>query len=381
VENIAFDSHRRYTLCSVADGTGRILQEARIDHASGALSGFLRRWTRGSPVAVETIGNWYWIVDEIEQAGMVPRLVHARKAKLMIGNVNKTDRLDARGLNQLQRAGTLPTVWIPPGELRDQRDLARTRMYLVHQRTCLKNRIHATLARYALAVPGVRDPFGKRARSGLDQQVMRLPECTRFATQQQLAQLGSLETAIHQLDERIKVVFVETQTARLLQTMPGVGLWLGVVIMLEVGDVDRFAGPEKLASYAGTTPRVHSSGGHTRYGSLRSDVNRYLKWAYVEAANSIALNCAHHPERHTSQLYQRLLHRKGYAKAIGAVARHLAEATFWILHKQQPYQDPAFGHVSPTDAPARCSHESLVDSRNDCDRRLKQNHAPPRAKR
>jgi hypothetical protein len=67
-------------------------------------------------VAVETIGNWYWIVDEIEAAGCVPKLVHARKAKLMMGEINKTDRLDVRGLNRLQQAGTLPTVWIPPGE-------------------------------------------------------------------------------------------------------------------------------------------------------------------------------------------------------------------------------------------------------------------------
>src|SRR5207245_1927359 len=65
-------------------------------------------------VAVETIGNWYWIVDEIEAAGCVPKLVHARKAKLMMGEINKTDKLDARGLNRLQQAGTLPTVWIPP---------------------------------------------------------------------------------------------------------------------------------------------------------------------------------------------------------------------------------------------------------------------------
>src|SRR5207302_9331779 len=90
-----------------------------IAHERGALQRFLERCERGSPVAVETVGNWYWIVDEIEAAGCIPRLVHARKAKLMMGEVNTTDKLDVRGLNQLQRTGTLPTVWIPPGELRD----------------------------------------------------------------------------------------------------------------------------------------------------------------------------------------------------------------------------------------------------------------------
>ena len=97
-----------------------MVREGRIEHDRDALRHSLGRCERGSPVAVETIGNWYWIVDKIEAAGFVPTLVHARKAKLMMGEINKTDKLDAGGLNRLQRPGTLPTVWIPPGELRDE---------------------------------------------------------------------------------------------------------------------------------------------------------------------------------------------------------------------------------------------------------------------
>lgn len=78
-------------------------------------------------MAVETISNWYWMVDEIEQTGMVAKLVHTGKAKLMLGSANKTDKLDAKGLNLLQRTGTLPVVWIPPGQVRDKRELPRTR--------------------------------------------------------------------------------------------------------------------------------------------------------------------------------------------------------------------------------------------------------------
>ena len=163
MEYIAFDAHKHYTLASVVRPDGQLVREQRLPHERGAFQQFLARCERGSPVAVETIGNWYWIVDEIEAAGCVPKLVHARKAKLMMGEINKTDKLDVRGLNQLQRNGTLPTVWIPPGELRDQRDLPRTRMVLVRQRTQLKNRIHATLAKYALHHLDVSDLFGVRA--------------------------------------------------------------------------------------------------------------------------------------------------------------------------------------------------------------------------
>lgn len=349
MENIAFDSHKRYTFCSVENADGVIIEEGRIDHVRGQIREFLGRYTPGSPVAVETIGNWYWIIDEIEEAGMKPQLVHARKAKVMMGCVNKTDRLDVRGLNRLQRVGTLPTVWIPPQALRDKRDLPRTRMYLVTMRSRLKNRIHATLAKYALRIGDVSDIFGKRARVVLYERVKELPEHTQFATQLQLQQVEQLDGVIGGLNQRMEEVFEETEAVRLLRSMPGIGFLLGVVISLEVGDIGRFPGPEQLASYAGTVPRVHASGGKVRYGALRNDVNRYLKWAFSEAANSICINKEIWPQRHVSRLYQRIRQRKGHAKAIGAVARHLAEATYWMLTRKEEYRDPSRVRVLPTE--------------------------------
>jgi hypothetical protein len=91
MEYIAFDAHKRYTRASVARPDGRLVREQRIPHERGALQQFLARCEHGSPVAVETIGNWYWIVvDEVEAAGCVPKLVHARKAKLMMGLTRRT---------------------------------------------------------------------------------------------------------------------------------------------------------------------------------------------------------------------------------------------------------------------------------------------------
>jgi len=87
MENIAFDSHKGYTLCSVEDRNGRLIDEFRICHQRGQIRERLSEFSPGSPVAVETIGNWYWIVDEIEEAGMRPRLVHAHKAKVVTDRV------------------------------------------------------------------------------------------------------------------------------------------------------------------------------------------------------------------------------------------------------------------------------------------------------
>jgi transposase len=145
-EYIAFDSHKRYTWVDREDHSGGKHHGHRLEHAPGAVRAYLSACQPGTAVAVEATGNWYWIINEIDQAGMQPYLVHPRKAKLMMGLTHKTDKLDAQGLNRLQRNGTLPTVWIPPGPLRDLRELTRTRLVLVAQRTWLKNRLSATLA-------------------------------------------------------------------------------------------------------------------------------------------------------------------------------------------------------------------------------------------
>lgn len=341
MQYIAFDAHKHYTWALVQDEKGKVMAEQRIDHTRGALAGFLETFEPGSPVAVETIGNWYWITDEIEAAGMVPQLVNARKAKLMSGSINKTDRLDVRGINRLQQAGTLPTVWIPPRELRDLRELPRTRMVLVHQRTQLKNRIHSNLAKYGVRIDEVSDIFGVTGRRLLDQRLTLLPLHTSYATERLLDELDHLGEQINGFEKRMNNLFTPTQALARISTLPGVGLILGVVIVTEVGDVKRFPSASHLASYAGTTPRVHASGGKLRYGRTRGDVNRYLKWAYVEAANATVIHRRKHPTRHVSRLYARVRSRRGHQKAIGAVARHLAEATYWMMNKKEVYQDPS----------------------------------------
>lgn len=343
---IAFDSHKHYTLASVEKIAGGLVAEKRVEHVPGAIREFLQDYPAGTPVAVETIGNWYWIVDEIEQAGMLPRLVHARKAKMMMCSVNKTDKLDVRGINRLQRTGTLPTVWIPSGELRDKRELLRTRMMFVQQRGRVKNRIQAVLAKYALKVEA-SDVFGKAGRETVERLLEKLPCETQFATRLLLGQLDSIEAQIQVLTIRLQSCLSVNPEIELLRTLPGVGPILATVIQLEVGDITRFPAAGNLASYAGTTPRVHSSGGKTRFGQVRSDVNRYLKWAFVEAANVVCINRRRWMHRHAARLYDRIAKRKGHQKAAGAVARHLAEATYWMLSKKEAYREPSVVKVSP----------------------------------
>jgi len=337
---IGCDAHKTYSVFAVMDEKGKIGLTKRVEHDRDQFRSFLEMLPAASQVGIESTGNWYWLVDEMEKAGLKPSLVNPHKAKARLGEVNKTDKLDAEGLAMLSRNGTLPTVWIPPGELRDKRELPRMRMALVSIRTKLKNRIHATFAKYGIVFNEVSDIFGGRGRRLLEKEVNKLPPETRYSVLEQLKLLDGVEESITQAEERIKEVIRENHTMQLLKTIPGVGPILSIVIALEVGDVDRFGSGERLASYAGKVPRVKSSGGKTFFGQVRPDVNRYLKWAYTEAANGIVLNQAKWADCHVSYLYWRVRKHKGHAKAITAVGRHLAEATYNILKNDVPYKEP-----------------------------------------
>jgi len=291
-------------------------------------------------VAVETVGNWYWVVDEIEAGGGKPQLVNARLAKLMMGMVNKSDKLDAKGMNRLQRTGTLPTVWIPPSSVRDARELPRTRMVLSRQRTQLKNRVHATLGKYGFVVEGATDAFGKRGRKIVEELLTKLPPHTEQALRRILDQLDHVCENLKWIEAKMMEVYAPCPQTTWLKTLPGVGDILAVVIWTEIGTIERFARAEQLASYCGLVARENSSGGKIRFGAVRRDVNVYLKWAFVEAANSAVLNAERCGYDHIGRLYQRIKTRRGHGKAKVAVARHLSEASFWMLKKGESYREP-----------------------------------------
>ena len=152
--------------------------------------------------------------------------------------------------------------------------------------------------------------------------------------------MDSLEEAITDVERELEAVREVSAEADLLMTLPCVGKILSMVLMLEIGRVDRFPTAAHLASYAGLVPRVHSSGGRTRMGQVCGNVNRILKWAFVEAGNLVVVNQRHLAGTHVVRLYQRIKRAKNHQKAVVAVGRHLAEAAWWVLTKQEVYREP-----------------------------------------
>jgi transposase len=336
---IGCDAHKKFSVFVAVNEKGQAGEALRVVHDRQIYREFLARLPPHSSIAVEASGSYSWLVDEMERSGHRPKLCNPLEAKRRMGLTKKTDTLDARGLAILLRNGTLPEVWIPPSELRDQRELLRLRIFLVHLRTRVKNRIHGTLARHNVQVPGA-DLFGVAARRLLAARLPELPEHSREAIEQELATLDFLETQIESTEQRLQAIMQVSVEADLLKTLPCVGPILSMVLMLEIGRVDRFPTAAHLASYAGLVPRVHSSGGHTRMGQVCGNVNRNLKWAFVETGNLIVINQRGLAGTHVARLYQRIKRAKNHQKAVVAVARHLAEAAWWVLTRQEVYREP-----------------------------------------
>jgi transposase len=231
-------------------------------------------------------------------------------------------------------------VWIPPAALRDQREMLRWRMCPVESRSQIKNRIHGVLLRYNVEARA-SDLYGDAGRAELHDLLAELPEWTRQSVSEQLETIDRLDRQIEDCEQKLEALLEASAERDLLKTMPGVGPILSAAIALEIGDIGRFQSAQNLASYAGLVPAARASTGKKRKGKCPADCNTYLKWAFIEAGNVVAVHHKKWPGRHVAELYERVKKSSGmHGKATVAVARHLAEASYWMLTKQEIYREP-----------------------------------------
>jgi transposase len=219
---IGCDAHKKFSVFVAVNEKGQAGEALRVAHDRQLYREFLARLPAHSAIAVEASGSYSWVVDEMERLGHCPRLCNPPEAKRRMGLTNKTDKLDARGLAILLRNGTLPEVWIPRGELRDQRELLRLRIFLVRMRTRVKNRVQATLARHNLQIAEA-DLFGVASRLELGRRLAELPVHCGEAVQQELATVDFLKTQIESAERRLEAIMNVSVEADLLKTLPCVG--------------------------------------------------------------------------------------------------------------------------------------------------------------
>lgn len=336
---VGCDAHKKFSVFVSVDQEGKASRPVRVEHDHDVYSKFLHTLPPGSEIALEATGHWYWIVDAMEEAGHHPHLANPFEAKRRMAKSNKTDALDAKGLAVLLRCRTLPESWIPPGELRDQRELLRTRMALRDLRMSLKHRIYAAVDRYGLHPEAISDLFGTKGRVYLAAILERLPNETAKMTAMQLDSIDQIEEKIEMIERRIAEKLKTSPEIRLLRTIPGLGPILAPLVWLEVGMIERFPRAEHLASYAGLVPRIIASGGHIRHGGTCRNVNHYLKWAFVEAAN-VAVRMKACRQQHIGLLYQRLFPTKGHGRAAVAEPPALVGSYFTWGRTARPVSFP-----------------------------------------
>ena len=236
---------------------------------------------------LESSFGWEWMCEELEQAGLKPRLASSRKvaAWRKARGIAKSDRTDADLLSELERqTDRWWQGWLPPREVRDRREWLRYRMSLVRQQTGLKNRIHAILHRHGI-LNEFSDLFGAQGRKMLTQ-------LTYKEKDQRLGESGRamLKGYLQLLDHLRRQIATVTPEGMRLQGLPGVGVVLAHTILAEVGDFRRFRSAKHLASYSLLAPRAFDSGiedpQEVPKGRHVGHIGRRtLKWAWIEAAH------------------------------------------------------------------------------------------------
>jgi transposase len=288
----------------------------------------------GQPVmaAIESMNGARFVHDRLEEHGWQVEIADALKVKGLAPLACKTDRIDAHVLAELCRRDLVPAIWLPDPAVRAERERARFRLFLVRQRTRLKARIHAQLLAFGHPCP-VSDLFGTKGRRILER--LALPEPWHANVVASIALIDTLDAQIDEIERELRHLGADHAYVPLLRTIPGIAWILGYTIAAEIGDIARFSAPRKLVGYTGLTPRVIQSGERDRRGPLTKNGPRYLRWAYIEAAQ----HACRYPPYH--DLYvrtkQRLGRSRGAKVAAITVARRLAEATWWMLTRNQPF--------------------------------------------
>src|SRR3990172_9282526 len=324
--NYGLDVHKRYTTYCVMDDSGVILKEGRCANDEllrlPALSWKVKEERRA---VMEAGGNWYHIYDLLEPVVGQLLLAHPLRVRAIAAARVKTDSIDAKTLAHLLRSDLIPEAYVPPAAVRELREMLRYRLDLVKQRTALKNRVHALLAKEGL-MPPLKYLFGRSGRQWLGE----LPLTTRKRLELDgfLSVLSCIQEHVHEAESLIQDQAASDPQAQLLTTIPGIAALTALTILSEIGDVDRFPDADHLVSYAGLAPRVHSSGGKTRMGHITKQGPSALRWALIEAAHIAVRKPGRLQDKH-----RRLRRGKNAAVAITACARQVLVTGYCLLKR------------------------------------------------
>jgi transposase len=324
---VGIDLERKRSQIAVLDSDGEQLLSRRIVNDPDRFLELLHRLGDDAEIALEATYGWEWLADLLEEAGYQLHLSHPLRTKAIAAARVKTDAVDARTLAHLLRADLLPEAYIAPRELRDLRDLLRHRVALTRMRSALKHRVAAILAKNGVQ-PGYSDLFGPGGRRFLAELSLREGPRRRLDSLLGLSDAfdGEIEQTSREIDARAK----QDPYVEVLCQIRGVGRYIAMLVIAEVGDITRFPSARHLCAWAGLTPTVRSSDRRTRLGHISGQGSPALRWALVEAAQHTPTGGA--PLRAS---YERIAKRRGKQVAKVAVARKILTLCFYGLRDEE----------------------------------------------
>ena len=324
------DLHSNNSVVVLLDEEDQVVYEKRLPNDLSYLLlelGPYRERIEG--MVVESTFNWYWLVDGLMEAGYRMHLANTAAIQQYGGLKYTDDRSDARWLAHLLRLGLLPEGYIYPKEERAVRDLLRKRGQLVRQKVTQTLSIENLFSRNK----GSRlsaDRIRTVSEAEVDQ---LLPQADlALAVKSTLSVYRCLVEEISRLEKLVKERMKLRPSFRRLLTVDGIGPILGLTLMIETGDIGRFARVGQFASYCRCVDSHKSSQGKCKGSGNTKNGNKYLAWAFIEAAN---FAIRYNPR--VKRFYQRKNERTNGVVAIKAVAHKLARACYYVMRDQVPF--------------------------------------------
>jgi len=282
-------------------------------------------------IAVESTFNWYWLVDGLMDAGYQGvHLANPSAMKQYEGIKHTDDQHDAFFLAHMLILGILPQGYIYPKKDRPVRDLARKRLFLVRHKTSHILSLQSLISRCCAQRISANE---LRNFTVEDLQQLLKEEHLVLSAQANLDTIVFLKQQIRRLEKTIiKKVKLHKAFHQLL-TVPGIGLILAMTIMLEVGDIGRFAQVGDFASYCRCVSSQRLSDGKSKGHGNRKNGNRYLSWAFTEAAH-----LSRRYNQHFRSYYNRKVAQANTSLATKALSNKLARICYYIMRDQVPFR-------------------------------------------
>ena len=326
----AIDLHSNNSYLVLLDEADRVVFEKRLRNDLSLILSHLSPYQHQlQGIAVESTFNWYWLVDGLMDSGHKVHLVNTSAVQQYTGLKYTDDAHDARWLAHLLHLGILPEGYIYPKENRAVRDLLRKRSQLVRHRTAHVLSVQNLLSRNT----GASLPENKIKKLSTEQVDQTLPDPDlALAMKSNLVVMQCLGNQIALLEKVVLGKIKIHASWEQLLSVNGIGTILGMTIMLETGDIARFPNVGHFASYCRCVNSKRTSNGKTKGHGNKKNGNRYLSWAFVEAA--------HYAIRYNERIRryaQKKTAKKNKVIAIKAVAHKLARACYFILKNQVPF--------------------------------------------